>query len=82
MTISCQDQPNGEIMSYALLVARVQPSSPEHTDEFHRWYDEVHIPQVLERIPGVVGKSMSHLASFLKQVSAAASWRKEAKFSP
>lgn len=44
-------------MSYALLVARVQPSSPEHTDEFHRWYDEVHIPQVLERIPGVVGKS-------------------------
>ncbi len=32
--------------------------------------------------PSQPPKSMSHLASFLKQVNAAASWRKAAKYSP
>lgn len=35
-----------------------------------------------DREIGLYIKSTSHLVSFLKQVSAAASWRKEAKFSP
>lgn len=42
-------------MPKALLVAYVQPRSAEDEDEFNRWYDEVHIPQVVERVPGVVG---------------------------
>ncbi|OQM77993.1 hypothetical protein B0E55_06038 [Rhodococcus sp. 66b] len=47
----------GETMAKALLIAHVHPASAEQETEFNRWYDEVHIPQVLERIPGVVGAS-------------------------
>lgn len=41
-------------MADFVLVAQVGPTSAEQEDEFNRWYDEVHIPQVLERIDGVV----------------------------
>ncbi|SMG59698.1 short chain dehydrogenase [Rhodococcus rhodochrous J3] len=37
---------------------------------------------VAQEVEALGRKSTSHLVSFLKQVSAAASWRKEAKFSP
>jgi hypothetical protein len=41
----------------ALLVVATNPASEEATDEFNQWYDEVHIPQILERVPGFVGAS-------------------------
>lgn len=44
-------------MPKALLVAHVHPASEQLEDEFNRWYDDIHIPQVVERIPGVVGGS-------------------------
>lgn len=44
-------------MPQSLLVAFVHPASPAQEDEFNDWYDNVHIPQVVERIPGVVGGS-------------------------
>jgi hypothetical protein len=39
----------------ALLLAYVQPTSPADEPEFNRWYDEVHIPQLIDRVPGVRG---------------------------
>jgi hypothetical protein len=30
-----------------ILVVQSRPSSPEELDAFHRWYDEVHIPEIL-----------------------------------
>ncbi|AII10804.1 hypothetical protein [Rhodococcus opacus] len=44
-------------MTQAILVAYAQPVSDEREPEFNHWYDEVHIPQVVERIPGIVGGS-------------------------
>lgn len=38
----------------ATMVVHISPASEEVEAEFNRWYDEVHIPQVVERIPGVV----------------------------
>lgn len=55
--------PKEKTMAKALLVAHVHPASPEQETEFSRWYDEVHIPQVLERIPGVVGASRHKYAA-------------------
>jgi hypothetical protein len=31
-----------------LLIVHSRPSSPEELDEFQRWYDEVHIPEILK----------------------------------
>lgn len=39
----------------ATMVVLINPASVADDGEFNRWYDEVHIPQVLERVPGVVG---------------------------
>ena len=39
-------------MSNAVLLAYVQPTSPTDEAEFNRWY-ELHIPQLIERVPGV-----------------------------
>ncbi|KQZ72194.1 DUF4286 family protein [Nocardioides sp. Root151] len=39
----------------ATMVVLINPVSEAVEAEFNRWYDEVHIPQVVERIPGVVG---------------------------
>ncbi|MFI6753805.1 hypothetical protein ACIBF4_02195 [Rhodococcus coprophilus] len=40
-------------MINAVLLAYVQPTSPTEEAEFNRWYDEVHIPQLVARVPGV-----------------------------
>ncbi|TWE10096.1 hypothetical protein [Rudaeicoccus suwonensis] len=39
----------------ARLLIWTNPSSPERAEEFDRWYDVVHLPQVLEVVDGVVG---------------------------
>lgn len=31
-----------------------QPVAAAAEPEYNRWYDEVHIPQLLERVPGIV----------------------------
>lgn len=41
-------------MPRGMLVAAVSPTSADTEKAFNTWYDEVHIPQVVERIPGVV----------------------------
>jgi hypothetical protein len=38
----------------AMLVVSTNPASEEAADEYNRWYTEVHIPQILERVPGFV----------------------------
>lgn len=38
----------------ALLLVSTSPASEADAAEFDRWYSEVHIPQVLERVPGFV----------------------------
>lgn len=38
----------------ALLLVHTNAAGPDREDEYRRWYDEVHIPQLLERIPGIV----------------------------
>jgi hypothetical protein len=30
------------------MVVQSQPTSPEATSAFHQWYDEIHIPEILE----------------------------------
>lgn len=40
-------------MSNAVLLAYVRPTSRTDEAEFNRWYDEVHIPQLIDRVPGV-----------------------------
>ncbi|OLT40052.1 hypothetical protein BJF85_06985 [Saccharomonospora sp. CUA-673] len=50
-------------MARAQLIAYVSPSSPQQEEAFNQWYDEVHIPQVVERIPGVVGGNRFRLAT-------------------
>ena len=49
-------------MSTAILVAHVHPADPSSEEAFNRWYDDVHIPQVVERVPGVVSASRFSLA--------------------
>ena len=31
-----------------ILHVETRPSSPDRADEYNRWYDEIHIPQVLQ----------------------------------
>jgi hypothetical protein len=38
----------------ALLLVHTNAASPEQETEFNSWYDQVHVPQLLERIPGIV----------------------------
>ncbi|HEY2302891.1 MAG TPA: hypothetical protein VGH66_13415 [Acidimicrobiales bacterium] len=40
-------------MSKAVLVVHTQPSEPSREDEYNKWYDETHLPEVCE-IPGIV----------------------------
>jgi hypothetical protein len=30
-----------------ILVVQSRPSSPDDLGEFHRWYDEIHLPEIL-----------------------------------
>jgi hypothetical protein len=41
-------------MAKGLLVVQTRPAAPDRADEYHDWYDNVHIPALLE-VPGVVG---------------------------
>lgn len=50
-------------MARAQLIAYTSPSSPEQEEAFNKWYEQVHIPQVVERIPGVVGGHRLRLAT-------------------
>jgi hypothetical protein len=50
-------------MSNAVLLAYVQPTSPADEAEFNRWYDEVHIPQLIDRVPGVHAARRFHFAA-------------------
>jgi hypothetical protein len=34
-------------MSKSLLFVESKPQSPELVDEYHRWHDEVHVPEML-----------------------------------
>lgn len=47
----------------ALLLAYVQPTSDADEPEFNRWYDEVHIPQLVDRVPGVRGARRYRVAA-------------------
>lgn len=38
-------------MSPGLLVVRSRPESPNALADFHHWYDDVHIPEVLALTP-------------------------------
>jgi hypothetical protein len=40
-------------MAKGLLVVQSSPAGPDREDEYNKWYDETHIPQILT-IPGVV----------------------------
>lgn len=46
----------------AKMVVLINPASEQVEAEFNRWYDEVHIPQVVERIPGVTGATRLRLS--------------------
>jgi hypothetical protein len=35
-------------MAKGVLLVQSRPRSPEHTDDFHRWYDETHLPEMLQ----------------------------------
>jgi hypothetical protein len=40
-------------MSNGILLVQARPSSPEDVETFHKWYDEVHVPEIL-RVDGFV----------------------------
>jgi hypothetical protein len=45
----------------AILLVTTNPVSEEREDELNTWYDEVHIPQILRRVPGITGCSRYRL---------------------
>ncbi len=40
-------------MQRGIFLVEARPASPDRIDEFHRWYDQVHIPEIL-RFDGFV----------------------------
>ena len=34
-------------MPKSLLFVESRPASPDHVDEYHRWHDQVHVPEML-----------------------------------
>jgi hypothetical protein len=40
-------------MAKGLLVVQTRPAGPDRAGEYHDWYDNVHIPALLE-VPGIV----------------------------
>ena len=34
-------------MAKGILLVQSRPSSPNAVDDYHRWYDETHIPEIL-----------------------------------
>lgn len=49
-------------MTRAILVVHTEPVSDQRADEFNDWYDTVHIPQVIETVPGITA-ARRYLAS-------------------
>ncbi|CAM3092087.1 hypothetical protein [Tsukamurella hominis] len=49
-------------MTEILLLVRSAAASPEVEDEYNAWYDQVHVPQILERVPGVLSARRYRLA--------------------
>jgi hypothetical protein len=47
-------------MPNAILVVHTDPVSAERADEFNRWYDTVHIPEVMANVPGFTGARRYH----------------------
>jgi hypothetical protein len=41
-------------MAKGRLIVTARPASPDALDDFNRWYDDIHIPEVL-RLPGFAG---------------------------
>lgn len=41
-------------MTRALLLVTSGPASDAQAEAYHAWYTDVHLPQVLERVPGMV----------------------------
>jgi hypothetical protein len=39
----------------AILLVNTNPAAEDRTADFNTWYSDVHIPQILERVPGVTG---------------------------
>jgi hypothetical protein len=46
----------------AILAVYSQPANQEQDAEYNTWYDDVHIPQVRERIPDVKGATRYRLS--------------------
>jgi hypothetical protein len=36
----------------AVLLVGTNPASEEQSDEYNAWYNDTHIPQMIERVPG------------------------------
>lgn len=49
-------------MPRGVLVVQSAPVDPDHDDEFNRWYDDEHLPDILD-IPGFVGARRFELTS-------------------
>jgi hypothetical protein len=49
----------------AVLLVSTNPASPGQADEYNAWYDNTHIPQMIERVPGFVSarRFEAHAAS-------------------
>lgn len=42
-------------MAHALLLVFADAASPADEAEFNTWYRDVHIPEILAQVPGIVG---------------------------
>jgi len=40
-------------MTKGILYVETWPTTPDREAEFHRWYDEVHLREVVQLIPGI-----------------------------
>ena len=49
-------------MPHAVIVVHTEPAGADQVEEFNRWYDHVHVPEILEQVPGIVG-ARRYLAS-------------------
>jgi hypothetical protein len=49
-------------MPKAVLLVQSQAVTPDREDEYHKWYDQTHLPQVCE-IPGITGARRYTLSS-------------------
>lgn len=49
-------------MARATMHSHTRPSTPGQEDAFNKWYDEIHLPQVVARIPGVVSAQRFRLS--------------------